>query len=705
MGLNKSNLINHLDAIKKFVSDRASQTEAYLSIKRDLETIQASFANAKKLTLQILSADREQTKALHNLLSMNSDLQDLYDFKTSSLPEIPDPNAPPPPPTLVLQAFSGTQPSVRYELKTSQSQVIGRNPAVTQILLPDNLSLVGGSHAELRPVEGNWQIRDSGSRNGTFINGKPQKLQDWYTLKSGDRICLGSATQIPDSATLVFEIPSTESIHAAYAEAKRLLTCNILCLVIPPQPLTGNVQRFIQLAKDAHIAKIFIIADRPGGITAKAFKEPLAEIENSAKSQLQSTPFQLISLLLKPFTPSSGATVLVPHAQPEFERFCEALIALSKENNEAILAEWGTNKLKQIVNQIEAILVQQDAALKEKLQNNEERFKELSQGNLKKQVEKVYKKVDGERDSFFRQVKTELSQSKGGLLDEFRQNSLPSKIQQFAKQLQPHVSDQGGYRYVRLKLRTGNAARKSSNEVHAAATEICHTELTRWATTEWNRIRSEYYGGGLDALLKKSYESLNFIPELVLPEDGFSTTQNLSIHSMLNNSSVEPEIGLRYKQVGFWGYMFKNLRGQIITIVGTIATLGSGLIPNDAKNILIPALIPFTLCLVWLSHKQEKEAKVEESTEKLQKETASYYQSYSKNLVDRIMQLIGGLLESEEKRFRGVVDDIKEIYTSYIAELDETQKQLKSQLDEMKRSGQSKIEKDLVELRKLKQSL
>jgi len=69
------------------------------------------------------------------------------------------------------------------------------------------------------------------------------------------------------------------------------------------------------------------------------------------------------------------------------------------------------------------------------------------------------------------------------------------------------------------------------------------------------------------------------------------------------------------------------------------------------------------------------------------------------------MQRIGGLLEAEERSFREALENVKEIYASYLSELDKTQSQLKSQLDEMKRPGQNKIEKDLVELRKLKQSI
>ena len=83
----------------------------------------------------------------------------------------------------------------------------------------------------------------------------------------------------------------------------------------------------------------------------------------------------------------------------------------------------------------------------------------------------------------------------------------------------------------------------------------------------------------------------------------------------------------------------------------------------------------------------------------------SYYQSYTKGLVDRLVQRIGGLLEFEERHFRETLENVKETYASHLSELDKTQSQLKLKLDEMKRSGQSKTEKDLAELRKLKQSL
>jgi len=626
-------LAQQVQGLRKFVSERISQDKAHTSIKEDLQELE-EFLKRGQPKLHIISQNLVLAQALQKLLLVSEELRHVYQQKVAPLPEILDPSALLPPPILVLQSSLHIQQTVQYELTGTQTQVVGRNPDMAQILLPDYLNITSGSHAELRSIEGDWQIRDSGSRNGTFINGDSQKLQDWYTLKAGDQICLGSASQAAGSATLVFEVPSKKDIHLAYAEAQKLLDCNILCLVIPPQPLIETVQRFIQLAQDSQITKLFIIVDRPGDITAEAFRETLATIKNSARNQFNNSSVELTSLLLKPFIPSSGATVLTPHSQPEFEQFYAGLKSLSEESVEAILTEWGIKKLNQIISQIEAILVQTDITLKEKLQNDEKRFKELSQGNLKKQVEKVYKKVDGERDSFFKLVKTELSQSKSSLLDEFRQSSLPYKIHQFTKQLQPQVTDKGDYRYVRLKVRTSDTASRSISDVHAKATELCHNELTRWATAEWSRIRGEYSSGGLDALFKKSYESLNFIPELTLLENSFSTSQTLSIQSALNISTVEPTVELRYKKINIWGYISKTVRTNLMQIMGVLGLLGGvgGLIAKMLefnltmdKALFIPIFLPILFVAAILGHKGEQEFKIEEASEKLKKEIMSYY--------------------------------------------------------------------------------
>ncbi|MFD0937768.1 type VI secretion system-associated FHA domain protein, partial [Methylobacterium trifolii] len=56
--------------------------------------------------------------------------------------------------------------------------------------LPDPDRVISGKHAELRHRDGGYWLHDV-SRNGTFLNRNPQRLQEPQRLKDGDRIQIG----------------------------------------------------------------------------------------------------------------------------------------------------------------------------------------------------------------------------------------------------------------------------------------------------------------------------------------------------------------------------------------------------------------------------------------------------------------------------------------------------------------------------------
>lgn len=47
---------------------------------------------------------------------------------------------------------------------------------------------ISGTHGELRCLDGQWQIRDLGSHNGTFINGVKLTPNIWVDLHVGDNL-------------------------------------------------------------------------------------------------------------------------------------------------------------------------------------------------------------------------------------------------------------------------------------------------------------------------------------------------------------------------------------------------------------------------------------------------------------------------------------------------------------------------------------
>lgn len=121
------------------------------------------------------------------------------DFGTSSIPEtILTQN------TARLKLLNGPGAERRFPLNRVKT-VIGRNdpPNITvDIDLTDceinNPPAVSRRHAEIFWVEGDLQILDLGSRNGTFVDGKklspltPDNPHDSVSLNPGSKVKLGN---------------------------------------------------------------------------------------------------------------------------------------------------------------------------------------------------------------------------------------------------------------------------------------------------------------------------------------------------------------------------------------------------------------------------------------------------------------------------------------------------------------------------------
>src|SRR5690606_40810526 len=66
---------------------------------------------------------------------------------------------------------------------------VGRHPEVDLRFDPASDRAVSARHALLFYEDGNWYIRDLGSRNGTFVNDRP--VREDLRLRNGDRITFG----------------------------------------------------------------------------------------------------------------------------------------------------------------------------------------------------------------------------------------------------------------------------------------------------------------------------------------------------------------------------------------------------------------------------------------------------------------------------------------------------------------------------------
>jgi CRP-like cAMP-binding protein len=86
------------------------------------------------------------------------------------------------------QDLLGSQPAeTTWERETAM--VIGRGPDADWIL-PDRTGLISSRHCEIWPDAGSYRIRDL-SRNGTFLNGRPDPVKPGEALRDGDRLLIG----------------------------------------------------------------------------------------------------------------------------------------------------------------------------------------------------------------------------------------------------------------------------------------------------------------------------------------------------------------------------------------------------------------------------------------------------------------------------------------------------------------------------------
>ncbi len=90
---------------------------------------------------------------------------------------------------LTLLVLQGPDKGRRFELPDAPA-LLGRDSR--QIPLEDNT--VSRRHAELKPSEEGWMLRDLGSSNGTYINGR--RVTNRYALKLGDQIRVGRTLMV-----------------------------------------------------------------------------------------------------------------------------------------------------------------------------------------------------------------------------------------------------------------------------------------------------------------------------------------------------------------------------------------------------------------------------------------------------------------------------------------------------------------------------
>ena len=100
-------------------------------------------------------------------------------------------------PNYYLQALTGPQAGKRYELK-GEKCILGRHPECN---IHIEVGAVSRNHCQVLREGNSYFVEDLGSRNGTFLNDEPAKLEGKRQLKTGDelRVCEVTFRFVADS--------------------------------------------------------------------------------------------------------------------------------------------------------------------------------------------------------------------------------------------------------------------------------------------------------------------------------------------------------------------------------------------------------------------------------------------------------------------------------------------------------------------------
>ncbi len=354
-------------------------------------------------------------------------------------------------------------------------------------------------------------------------------------------------------------------------------------------------------------------------------------------------------------------------------------------------------------------MIEEDEELKLKIKKFQDKLTEITSQNWKDITKSALINVKDEKDKFFKQIKSDLAQAKSAILDNFSKRSVISKIQDFVEDLEPTVFKKQGQSYVKL----ASNKRDENKNINEVLIKFSTLTIEEWALKEWEEINNFYNDGGLNQLLKRSYEHVNIIPEL-FSSSPFLTPSELDVKSNFMVSFMPIDSEVRIKQISMGGYIMKTLRANMMQVMMMATMLFAILGQKTSKNQIFGELskvfkaVPLLLGLVVFmiifmltnAYNQENNVKLEEAGEKLKKEVSSYYQSLSKNLIEKVIQDINLALEYEANRIDIGLERVQEAYNDYILETEKQKTKIQANLQSLKEKEKN-LSKEITEFKKL----
>lgn len=716
MSYKSDKLGQRIPQLQDYIISKGAAHPVLKEVQDELPSL-ADTLNQGKLTINLIATQDGWASLLEQYFSQQTSLAEGFVTQVEDSPWQLAESQVETPPTILLQNPEASAKGVsQYQLSPDLPIIVGRDPGRATLLVTDRINMVSGSHASFKRAEApnkkgmpsEWQVCDNNSTNGTFVNG--QRIFGCQTLVSGDQIILGGATPEANRAVFVFEYNPVD--HTALERLyQRVHSCDVLMAIVGPAQIESQVtQDLISKNSKAGLSKLYLVV----------MGEPVPAVTSQklqALAQPLKVPLEIIPLPLPADATIPSNIVGFPAEwQTILSKMSSDMVAFSARKVEDILVNRLTLQLNALVVRIDSVLITQEETLRLQFERENQMLNGIGVDELRERMRGLLTKAKEEKDLFFRQVRVDLNSAKTSVLDPHAKRGIQGKIKQFTDELVPAVVVKKGIKQVLLKP----AENSSSENIDLIAFQFCQKELGEWVNREWDRTLTEYAAGGLNGLLQRLSSNLTVTASVInvdainQPIPPPNLTRSLQ-ESILGRAREEP-----LNEDSFGGYIMKKFRnawmmiGSLVALGGTILLpLMKRLLPDPenapkgprgdwfstllqkAPYLQIPVYLGLILFVLYLirDYKINRKLALEELGTKLKTDLCSYYQSFAKDRIDRLLQEILLALEAEDQRLKSAMGRIEEQLSVQVGDI-------RKKLDEIK-TRQQLIAKERGDVKRL----
>ena len=631
------------EKVKKIVDD--SPIASSLSLIQDELTLCMESLNSQSRSLLLLAKSADEISLLRNLLEANEidqfqlalESNDARPSTPKSYSEI----------ALSFQSPKGELLKKTIDPKPGSSLVIGRNDQKSSVVVDRDLTLISGVHAEIRfGSHLELSLRDLGSLNGTFVNQVKCKPTQWIDISIGDTVTFGAQHEQPGTASLVLQSEEkhvqSESSQSPYSVA---VTTGLL-LLSDDDP-DSSLQSVKAALTASSASTLIVVLDRS---STKASDKDLSRL--GAKLARTGDSVHFFPIYLTPFVPDGDSTLLIPEAQPEYESF---LSQIRSSHDETFFLSSLARSLSKVASQVRQ---QYEVAIKA---HTEDQSPDLGVSNEPSSTRgggsassKPSSDLINRYDGLIQILKNSLADKKAEFLDDYSPNSLTRSLDQELSELsQSRVRKED---MVRIALQPP-ITHQGSESLHEYMLSYCHQLLGEWSQSVLEIVLDgKVDGDSISKLyLEASHKDQENDAATTYAQSSTRPDIRLDITKILSAEIAPPVTFTLIRFPGFLGYIFKNLRGQIMSIGGTIVIVGGMLTPqirDSLKETVLPALLPVIGVLTWLAYRRELNQKSQDSLDKLKKDVRSYYVVYTKNRLEKVTSGLLDLLIRDKESFK-----------------------------------------------------